>query len=319
MRLFILRTFYFLLPLLVLSFPIDYIISHSLRQSNQYPGEYEVWNDIYSKKAECDIAIYGSSRAWVQINPQILSDSLSKSVYNFGIDGHNFWIQYLRHLELIKYNNKPTQIILSVDLFSLQKRSDLYQSDQFLPYMLWNEPIKKYTSSYIGFNTADYYIPLLRYAGKRSALSTSLKMLLKPNSPKKYRNHGFLGMDIQWNSDFENFKAKKEIYTIEIDESTVDLFQRFIQECKDLEIELILIYTPEYIEGQNSVSNRNELIDFYKEISKQYELKFYDYSNDEICLNKQLFYNATHLNKQGAEVFSQKLAKKLMAETMDTD
>src|SRR5690606_33484347 len=109
-----------------------------LKQSNYYKGEFEVMNDIYDGEAKTDVAVYGSSRAWVHFNSQILADELGMSVYNFGIDGHNFWLQYWRHLELIKYCGKPKYIIMAVDALSLERRDDLYNADQFLPYMLWN-------------------------------------------------------------------------------------------------------------------------------------------------------------------------------------
>jgi hypothetical protein len=308
MRKFIFKILLFILPLVVFILPLDYCISYFLSKSNQFPGEFEVMNDIYNSKANCEVAIYGSSRAWVHIDPAIISDSLNLTAYNFGIDGHNFWLQYLRHLELLKHNNKPKKIILAVDLYSLQKRDDLYESDQFLPYMLWNKNIKKYTSSYKGYTKYDYDIPLIRYAGKFQALKGSIKMLLTGSSNKTYRNKGYLGMDLKWNSDFDTAKAKMESYEVKLHQQSIQLFESFIQECKREKIDLILVYTPEYIEGQNFVSNRKEIIQIYEDLSTKYSLTFYDYSTDEICLDKNLFYNASHLNKFGAELFTRKLA-----------
>lgn len=59
------KIFLFYLPIILLSYPLDKSISNYLKQSNKCYGEYEVWNDIYSGKINADIAIYGSSRAWV--------------------------------------------------------------------------------------------------------------------------------------------------------------------------------------------------------------------------------------------------------------
>jgi len=302
------------MPFLVLSYPIDYGISYLISQSNDCQGEFEVMNDIYNSRANCEVAIYGSSRAWVHINPAIISDSLNLSAYNFGIDGHNFWLQYLRNIELLKHNKKPKNIILSVDIFSLQKRVDLYNPDQFLPYMLWNSNIEKFTYSYIGYNKTDYYIPLIRYAGKTQALRTSIKIFITGIPKNKYRKNGYLGMDRKWNTDFETTKAKQKSYKIKLDQKSVALFEVFIQECKKMNINLFLVYTPEYIEGQSFVSNRTEVMDIFKNLSKQYNLTFFDYSNDEICLDKNLFYNAIHLNKYGAEMFTKKLASDLKAQ-----
>jgi hypothetical protein len=186
MKKFILKTLCFFLPAIILAYPLDFVMSYYLSQSKSYPGEYEVWNDIYNANANCDIAIYGSSRAWVHIDPEILSDSLVNKAYNFGMDGHNFWMQYLRYLEHVKYNKKPSTIILSVDMFSLQKRNDLFQLDQFLPYMLWNSNIQEYTSSYIGYNKFDYYLPLIRYSGKYKALTLIKENIAKDKATNTY-------------------------------------------------------------------------------------------------------------------------------------
>ena len=306
---------YFFLPAILLAYPLDFVISYYLSQSNTYPGEYEVWNDIYNADANCDLAIYGSSRAWVHINPKILSDSQEGEVYNFGIDGHNFWLQYLRHLELLKYNEKPKTIILSVDIFSLQKRKDLYQLDQFLPYMLWNSNIQEYTNSYIGYKEFDYYVPLIRYFGKINSLKLAIKNIFNGQSNIRYRQNGYLGMDSEWNTDLEKAKKERKSYKINTDSNSIVLFEKFINECKANSIELILVYTPEHIDGQSFVENRNEIIQIYKDFSLKYSIEFLDYSDDSLCLNKNYFYNASHLNSEGANIFSKKLASDLKART----
>jgi hypothetical protein len=315
MKKFAIKLLYFSLPILIIAYPLDFVMSYYLRQSNTSSGEFEVWNDIYSSNANCDIAIYGSSRSWVHIDPQILSDSLNVKVYNFGIDGHNFWLQYLRHIEFLKHNEKPKTIILSVDVFSLQKRKDLYQLDQFLPYMLWNSYIQEYTSSYIGYNKFDYYLPLVRYSGKSNAISLINENIARDKVTNRYRQNGFLGMDREWNADLEKAKKGQKSYEINTDSNSIVLFEKFINECKANDIELIFVYTPEYIDGQNFVANRNDIIQIYRDLSTKYSIEFYDYSNDSLCLDKKYFYNASHLNKSGAEIFSKKLASDLKART----
>lgn len=313
MKKFINRVFTFSIPIALLTLPIDFSISYLLGKKNIFAsGELEIWEDIYSSNIDCDIAIIGSSRAWVHINPQILEDSLDKTAYNFGIDGHNFRIQYLRHSEYLKYNKKPEQIIVSVDVFSFQEQNELINHQQFLPYMLWNKEIYNYTISYRGFNKIDYYIPLVRYFGETSSLIHSLSVLFNINNNEKLRNKGFKGMDRQWNSDFKNAKEENKKYKIIIDKESITLFKYFIEECRRDGINLTLVYTPQYIEGQHFVANRTEIMNTFKDISDSYNVAFYNYSNDSICFDKSLFYNSSHLNKKGATLFSQKLAHDLM-------
>ncbi len=307
MRKFVAKILLFLLPLAALAYPLDALISHFFKNSHDYQGELEVWNDIYNSRASCDIAIYGSSRAWVHFNPDFLSDSLGKSVYNFGIDGHNIRLQYLRHKEFLKYNKKPKYIILSLDDFTIERADNLYNEEQFLPYMLFNKDIMTFTSSYSGFDKSDYFIPILRYIGKSRVLYNTF---FNCNSDC-YRHRGFKGIDRTWNDDLDKAKIKNESITVQIDTSRIDLLETFIKECQNTGITLFFVFSPEYIEGQKYISNRNSILNVYKTLSQKYKLPFLNYSNDDICFNRSLFYNAMHLNATGANIFSKKLGHEL--------
>ncbi len=314
MRKFLKKLFiFYFLPIIVLSVPIDFGISFFLSNKNRVAlGEYEVWTNIYNSEINCDIAIMGSSRAWVHIDPKIIEDKINLSAYNFGIDGHSFFLQYFRNLEYLKYNEKPKKIILSVDVFTLNKRKDLYNYSQFLPYMLWNKDAYKYTKVYNGFNIIEYFVPLTRYIGETKSIKYSLEEMFGYNKKEKLRSNGFTAMDKKWNQDFSNAKNRINRLKIDIDQESVDLFKSFINECKKNEVELILVYAPEYIEGQNFVSNRSEIIKIFENMSNTNNLSFFNFSNDSICYKKELFYNVSHLNSNGAKLFSQELALKLL-------
>ncbi len=314
MRKFLIKFLYLIAPLVILSYPLDYIISNALKKDHDplSHGEYEVWSAIYDATIDCDIAIYGSSRAWVQINPDIIEDSLHKKAYNFGVDGHNFRIQYLRHLEYIKQYDKPTHIVLNVDAFTLQKRDDLYGLGQFLPYMLWNTNMELYTSNYQGFSKVDYYIPLVRYAGRETAIKKAVSHIFYPEkNTENFRQNGFRGFDKEWDTRIDSLLASEEKYKINFHQETIILLERFIQECKKDDITITLVYAPEYIDGQNYVINREESMAQYRHIAQKYELLFLDYSTDDLSFKKELFYNASHLNKEGADIFTRKLAQDL--------
>ena len=75
---------------------------------------------------------------------------------------------------------------------------------------------------------------------------------------------------------------------------------------------MILVYSPIYIEGQNFIKNHQEIIELYQSFADKYSFKFINFLTDIICLDKKYFYNATHLNKLGAELFSHKLSTLLL-------
>lgn len=309
---FLRRLACYALVMLVLAIGLDMLLSYFLRQTKEYPGEFEVMNDIYEGKAACDVAIYGSSRAWNHIDPRIMKDSTGLDFYNFGLNGQNFWLQYLRHLEFRKHNPKPRTIIMSLDIFSFQPKSEMYNVMQFYPYMLWNMTIREYTMNYKGFAQADYFIPLLRYSGKRKALSHVIQNVKGiGRKEENFRYRGFTGLDKPWTDEFENVRDELGSYNVAIDTQVVNLFKRFIRECEADSVPVILLYSPEYIEGQRFVSNRDSLFNFFHQLSSSHGLLFLDYSQDTICHDRSLFFNASHLNRTGAEIFSRKLAGNL--------
>lgn len=319
MKKFILTLLCFCLPIIILLIPIDYLLSNKLKGLNDFAkGENLVWNDIYNSNVNDDIVIYGSSRAWVHIDPLLIESKLGRKAYNLGIDGHNFWLQNLRHQELLKYNQKPDYIIYSIDVFTLAKRKDLYNYDQFLPYMLGNDNIHDFTSSYEGFSYFDYNFPLIRYEGKKNVIRQAFKTSILEDNAKLARVKGYRGIEKKWNKDFDKAKQKKVNFSVEIDLASVEKFELFLDECEKNSIKVIFVYTPEYIEGQEFVSNRNEIVSLFEEIALKHKILFLNYSDTSISKQKKYFYNALHLNKTGAELFTNKLIKDLIRTNSQT-
>lgn len=313
MRKFLLELSLFALPIFIVMYFVDTAVSKYLQNSKDYAfGEINVWRDIFDGNINADLLVYGSSRAFVNISPQIIEDRMHISAYNLGIDGHNFWLQFLRHKEFLKYNRKPNFIIMSVDAFTLEKRKDLYNKEQFLPYLLWNKDIYLYTSGYDGFSVADYCIPLIRYLKEGKPIVDAIeKVKNKEVNCNSIRYKGYKGYERNWNDDLEKAKANASHYEINIDEETTRLFEQFIHSCKKDNIKILFLYTPEYVEGQLYIKNRKEIISKYQYLANKYSLPFIDYSDDSICMEKRFFYNAEHLNKLGSEVFTNKLVKDL--------
>jgi len=298
----------FLLPICLFSYGLDVLISKNLKKSNKFAEkEYTTWNTVFEGKINSDLLIYGASRAWVQFNSTMIEDSLHIPTYNLGIDGLYFQMQYFRHKMLMKNNKKPKVIIIAIDMFSLEKRKELYNLEQFLPYMLWNIAIKDATSDYKGFTAIDYEIPLIRYYGRTRAIETAFRSVSGHLSNPVCRVKGFQARDETWNTDFDKAKLEMKVQVIKPDKSIIALFERFINECKQQNIELIFVNAPEYSEGQKFIKNREEVLAIYNKWSKQYHIPFYDYSKSSISFQKKYFYNSIHMNKKGAELFTAKL------------
>ena len=317
MKNFIIKFLLFLFAIILGIIVLDIYISRSLKTANVYAvGEYNTWNDLFNGDINSKVVIYGSSKAWQHISPAILAQKIPTTFYNLGIDGHNFDLQYLRHELLLERNNQPKYIIQEVDEFTLTKYENLYNLQQFLPYMLWNFKIEDCISKFNGFNTFDYKIPLLRYYKTKGSVRVAFQLYKNELPNNKTRFKGYQGLD--FGSKFSSKDLKKLRYKVEVDKAFVLLFDAFLKECKQKNIKVILVNTPEFIEGQKCVINRKETMNLFTRFSKKYKVPFYDYSNDSISYNKELFYNALHMNKRGSEIFSAKFADQVKKDILFT-
>lgn len=311
---FLFRSVLFLLTLIVILIGADHIISKNLKESRTYAaGEYSTWNDLYAGKINDEIVIYGSSRAVVQIDPIILSEVLNKSCYNLGIDGHNLWAQHFRHQELLKHNVKPKTIIHSLDLTTLSGRGDLFNAEQFLPYMQRNSSVESFIKNYPVYSYLDYRIPAIRYRGNAVAILHALKLLFGKQPENTGRIKGYEGQNVEWNNDFATAKSKMDNYWVSLDSSAINLFNNYLKKSRDENINIIFVYTPQFIEGQKFVKNKDEVTEVFMELARRYNIPFMDYSNDSISYNRSLFYNTGHLNKKGATLFTTKFGNDLKA------
>jgi hypothetical protein len=312
MRKFIIRVLLFFVPILLIAYSADRLLSRQLKTTHTESGdEFSVWNDLYGGTVNSNVLIYGSSRAWLHFDPKMISDSLNTTAYNLGINGHNFWLQYFRHQLLLKKDSQPKLIIHSLDYFTLEKRPDLYNPDQFLPYMLFDQDIEQTIAGYKGYQPVDYKLPLIRYYGKKEALGHVVRIMLKSGGDTLVRIRGYRGDEKQWNSDLINAKKLMAAYTIKLDSASIALFDQYLRECRDKKIKIIFVYTPEHIDGQQFVKNREAIMLLYKGFSEKYKIPFLDYSNHPISFQRQYFYNASHMNKGGAELFTRDLIGEL--------
>src|SRR5690554_5959637 len=167
--------------------------------------------------------------------------------------------------------------------------------------MLWNREIYEATKNYEGFNIVDFTIPLARYIGKNKTLNA---MMLRSKG-KSIRTQGFQGQNREWNDDLKRAKTQMGSYTADLDNASVELFRQYIQECKSLDINLILVYTPEYIEGQQFVTNRSEIMTLLKGIAQENNLPFLDYSAHYLSMIKNIFITPCTSMPQGPRNFQE--------------
>ncbi|MES2702886.1 MAG: hypothetical protein V4649_09620 [Bacteroidota bacterium] len=299
------------LPVIALFYALQYIVNNGLRRSKmQY---YAVWNDIYNGATHADILITGPSRTWMQISPRILDSVLPLNSYNIGIDGWYFPMQYARFRVFMQHNPKPKYVIQNVDLLLFLDRKDLFLSEQFLPY-LGDTIIRNITNDYKGkYSFAEYWFPLFRYNNHINLIKEGVRSYFqvgRQSTNKLYK--GYAGIDQPWNNVYEEvIKHNPNGITRENDPKVVKLFEEYLEYCKQNGIQLIFVFQPILNEELALEKSAGAITGLIKKYAAEYNIPYLDYSNDAICYDRRYFIDHQHLNREGAELFSRKLAADL--------
>lgn len=295
----------FLVIYVILSI-IDIGISRKLKEEALFSGEVQQWQQIGDGKITTDIAVMGSSRAFIHINPRILEEELNQRVYNFGLNGSKFGLQYYRFKLYLKHNPRPQTIVWVLDSFSFSKINKLYQPNQYVPFMLFNFPLYGELKPYSTTNVFDFILPLWRYRDY-SYWKDEIAKAQKLKEDGLYRYKGFKSYKRAWTVDLDKLQAKNA----EFDTVAYTQLDELIKRCEKKGIRLVFTMAPEYIVGQEKMLNRQTIVDSYKKKLAGKKQTFIDYSTDSLSYQKKWFYNSTHMNADGAKVFSEKLAKDL--------
>ena len=172
--------------------------------------------------------------------------------------------------------------------------------EQFFPYF-WNKIMQKEIISSEPFTIWEKYVPLFRYY--RNLDRHDIKGLLTSTARRQVK--GYQGKDKQW--DGTEFR-KIEIARYAETEKAIKLFDEYLAKAREEGIKIILVYTPIYIGVTQKLDHPEKMHARYQEFADRYNIPILDYSDMEICNDTTYFYNAMHLNKLGAEIFSDSLA-----------
>ena len=286
---------------------LDKIITIGLKNSNA--PVYENLTTIHKGKINSDLIINGSSKALVQVSTYIIDSLLNVNSYNFGMNGINFELQYLVNQLYRIHNPKPNYIIQVVSHGTFKLNKNLHEYKRFAPY-LNDSLVKQITNRLNGFSFADHHLPFIRYSGFSVEILNGISNYFGVKLPtdRSLRHNGYIPSNKHWDNSFDSFKEEyPNGQVINIDSSIVSLFNKYIEDCLRDSIYIILIYPPTYHESHRYIKNRNEIISLFESIANKNQIPFLDYSEDTLSYSQQYFYNSQHLNKNGAELFTEKI------------
>ena len=299
MKKFIINIVFFACFIIAFLVCFDIIVSFQLRKSDGVVRNI-VWKEIFTGKLQSEVVIMGSSRAWAQYNPIILDSILQTDSYNLGIDGRGINTQILRYNTYRRLNVKPKLIIQNIDMMTIDK-DNAFNREQFFPYF-FDKTFRQEVVELENLSWADKYIPSYRYAGYFHKILSWTGILKKENVKL---TKGYLANNLEW--DGSNLR---KIVEIDYSRDTFSLinFDNYLNQAKKDGVQILFVYAPTYIGVTEKIKNIEGMYQMYADIAQKYNIPILDYTYDLISYDTVFFYNGTHLNKTGAELFSTKLA-----------
>ena len=279
-----------------LLFCADRIIGYGLKwlYDNQKDEEYFYASEAMERQ-ECDLVILGSSRARNHYNPEILSDSLEMSCFNAGRSGHFLMYQSAQlHVMLSRYT--PKWVILDMVPYDFTGGDNYDRLSVLLPYKNHKETHRflKMRSEFELWKCISEIYPY-----------NSMFLKLVPNLKNKgtINNNGFQPL-------YGYYKGQKVIYdndSIKTDDDKVEEFRRIIKLCQKKNIKLTVVTSPFYANYKKQTSTTLLI----KQICEEERIEFFNFLNDVDFDDTSLYHTVDHLNANGADKFTKKIAEKL--------
>lgn len=264
------------------------------RQSNA-TDEYKISYSVESTRDS--ILFMGSSRCLHHYIPSIFEKGLGVSCFNAGDWGiKNIYYHYgLLSNILMRYT--PKAIVLEIHPSEWLKIpfSGVERAGSLAPYCGMSkgcDEMLKLSGNYWGYQLSWVYrytgsLPNL-IIGKLGSMDRSLK--------------GWKPLD----GIMDTTGVKAEEYSFPIDQKRISLLERFIKDCQQRNIQLIIIVSPMYI------CSKEDVFKIPRELAAEYNIPFIDHYRDTTFVGQaELFYDFGHLNRKGAEIYSERICKEL--------
>ena len=299
MKKYLLNTLLFAIVCLIFAFVFDTIMSSRLRQNQK--RIFANWNQIYNDTTNYDLVINGNSRAWVQYNPFIIDSILHINSYNLGIDGSPINRQIIKYQKYCDLHKAPKYLIQNIDFGTMAIRYG-YEREQFFPYFFFDRELVQQIDKYEKFSFMEKYFPCYRYLGYEDVL---IEALFNDRYYFDFIEKGYTGQNRKW----DGFQlAKQDKVECDCDTDAIKLFEEFLNEVRLEGTKVIFVYAPVYHKVRAKMINEQQMFDMYDSIAKKFDIQILDYKDIPMCYDTTYFYNGTHLNKIGAELFTTKLA-----------
>jgi len=253
---------------------------------------------------EADIVVLGSSRAKHSYVPGVFFDSLRMTCYNAGRDGTNHVLFNYAQFKLITKRHKPDVIIFDIRPEDLAYYSDEYDMlAPLLPFYRTHPEIRDLTNQRSPFEKMKHISHIYPF---NSMIFQVIMGNLEFNKKRKQHSNGF----VPYHGSKLTGTTADTVYVSDsgTDEYKIKLVNEMMETCLSSNIKLIFVYSPTW-----NYSGQNRYDTLFAKLVESRSVKYYNMSNMPVFMeNPGYFYDRTHLNEEGATIFSTMLARELM-------
>ena len=277
-----------------------------IRKGNGYGTD--ILNFYKQEENSINVLILGSSHSYSAVNPYLIEEKTGLTAYDFCTQQQPIWITYYYFKEALK-TQKPQYVILDIHMLLIGNSDyaeDSVNRDAIDKMKMSKNKIDAIkTSVEKREDRESYYFNIIKYHTRYKELNSSdIEVVFKGKTidNKGYKNlpeshYIFPGVDVNTTD------------TMDIYDKNLEFFYKIVDLAKEKNIELIVIKTPAYYEGDmikklNSVTKiaEEKNIFFLNYIERINTLNL-DYNSD--------FYDGGHLNENGSIKFTNQLIKDL--------
>lgn len=294
----------------VLIFVMNAMITSGLRRLRT--SAFGASNQIMEGKVNAQIVISGSSRALAHYDPRRIEAITGRTAFNLGRNGAQTDMQVAFLKAYLAHNRKPEIVVHNLDAFTFVTTREVFDPVEYTPY-LYDRDLYSALGNINPNIWKSRYLPLYGYVVEDMNFTwvLGLKGFWGWTPPEDY----FLGFNPRskkWTDDFERMKANNPNGVhFDIEPAGIRVVEDLIQVCRQKGIQLILVYSPEYIEMQSLTSNRAQVFGLFHELADRSDVPLWDYSDWKYAGDQDLFQNSQHLNAAGAAIFSDDVANRL--------
>lgn len=269
-----------------------------------YSFEQTRLKEIIEGTTYYDALFIGSSRTYYHVNPKIIDSTLHLKSFNAGIDGGNIVEFNMILKSYLAHHPPPKYVIVDLSMSSLAiKEISVFNPNIYFPF-LNNDVVYNCLKPYKRVGLLKF-LPFLQLTESDDNIRQGvLAGLIGKRKPLPPTYKGYL----ESGTDTICLPYKMTYLTVywPVEKEAVALLEETIGICKKNDIKLILSYSPVYQLKDEKMNP--ELFATITRICNKAHIPFLNYRHLSLNNNHLLFRDEHHLNKYGADIFSNILA-----------